>query len=122
VGRGIAAISADPEMMRRAANPATPIAHFALDFQRKRSVCGGHGQRASRRLARVLRARTGRIVFFLFACAVCQGNPSQGVKLSSLFLIKRLWRPLARLPPTMLFERRKDPPANQAGRRARSFN
>src|SRR6266487_927192 len=52
---------------------------------------------------------TGRIVFFLFACAVCQGNPSQGVKLSSLFLIKRLWRPLARLPPALLLATRKDP-------------
>ena len=26
-----------------AANPATPLLTFALDFHRKESVCGGHG-------------------------------------------------------------------------------
>jgi hypothetical protein len=36
---------ADPENDAAAANPAAPL-HFALGFQRKESVCGGHGRRA----------------------------------------------------------------------------
>ena len=39
------AIFADPKMLRRRRTSNT-IAHFALDFERKESVCGGHGQRA----------------------------------------------------------------------------
>src|SRR5260221_5936898 len=39
----------------------------------------------------------------------CQAFPCQGVKESRLTFIARLWRPLARLPPALLFSARKDP-------------
>jgi hypothetical protein len=38
----IARMSADPEMIKL----SNTIAHFALDFSRQESVCGGHGQQA----------------------------------------------------------------------------